>query len=144
MLNSNEQFELDDSFTLSFEHVLRPSVGTGKWTTGHLPGHQASTPLKQFKRYVITIPQDDAQLCAPLASVVARGLHLASNEDHQGRKWIRYTRRRDQAARTLLGEVGIRPQAYGPDELTRLATAPSLRSYRIIVVDANRVYACFA
>ena len=125
MLNSNKQFELDDPFTLSFVHVLRPAVGTGwKWT--YLPGHQASTRLKQFKRCVVTVPQDDTQLCAPWAIVVARGLHLADNDDNQRKKWIRSnqnTHLRDQAARALLGQVGLRPRAYGPDELTLVATA---------------------
>ena len=46
-------------------------------------------------------------------------------------------------AHTLLGDIGLR-RAYGPDELTLLATAPSLHDYRIIVVDANGAYACFA
>ena len=146
MLNSNEQFETDDSFTLSFVHVLRPPVGTG-WKRAYMPGHQASTRLKEFKRYVVTVPQDDAQLCAPRAIVVARGLHIAGKDDNQRKKWTRSnqnTHRRDQAARALQGEVRLRPRAYGPNELTLLATAPSLRGYRIIVVDANRVYACFA
>ena len=30
MLNSNEQFGMDDSFQLAFVHVRRPPVGTGK------------------------------------------------------------------------------------------------------------------
>ena len=145
MLNSNEQFELDDSFTSSFVHVLRPTVGTGKWKKGYLPEHQSSTLLKQFKRCVVTIPRHDADLCAPRAIIVAHGLHLTGNDDNRRKKWIRFNiRRRDQAARALLGEVGLRPRAYSPDELACLATAPSLRGYRIIVVDANRVYACFA
>ena len=30
MLNSNEQFEMDDSFKLSFVHIRRPHCGGGK------------------------------------------------------------------------------------------------------------------
>ena len=37
-------------------------------------------------------------------------------------------------------EVGLGPGAWGPDELTQVATAPSLSEYKIVVLDANRTY----
>ena len=40
-LNSNDQFEMNDSFQLSFVHVHCPPVGTGK-DKKYLPGHQSS------------------------------------------------------------------------------------------------------
>ena len=55
MLNSNEQFELDDSFTLSFVHVRRLPTVTGR-KRPYLPEHQASTRLKHFKKCIVTLP----------------------------------------------------------------------------------------
>ena len=67
--------------------------------------------------------------------------HCSTPRRHATQKWVR---RRDQAARALLGEVGLRLRPYGPDELVRLATVPSLCEYRIIVIDANRVNRVYA
>ena len=116
-----------------------------------------------MKRSCVAMPKDDAQLCVARAIVTARGLHLAGSNHNERQKWSdpkRCVRRRDRAARALLGEVGLRPGPYGPDELTLLATTPSPYDYKvhpfsiytlfsvwsltasffsqIIVVDANR------
>ena len=63
-LNSNKQLEMNDSFNLSFVHVCNAPRGSGKRGT-YLPGHQSSTRLKQFKRSVLRIPEDDDTLCCP-------------------------------------------------------------------------------
>ena len=68
MLNSNEQFEMDDSFNLSVVHVRPPPRGSGK-KRQHVPGHQSKVRLKQMKKSVIVMPRDDAGWCA------ARGIH---------------------------------------------------------------------
>ena len=60
MLNSIEQFEMNDSFQLAFVHVRRAPVGTGR-KKKYLPGHQSSQPFKEMKQSCISIPQDDAQ-----------------------------------------------------------------------------------
>ena len=60
MLNSNEQFEMIDSFQLSFMHVRRPPVGTGR-EKKYLPGHQSSQRFKAMKRSCVAMPQDDVQ-----------------------------------------------------------------------------------
>ena len=73
MLKSNEQFEMNDSFQLSFVHVCRAPVG-------------------QQER--------------------------AGDNRNERRQWTKPRQcvcRRDQAARALLGEVGLRPGPYGPD-----------------------------
>ena len=68
--------------------------------------------------------------------------------NHNGRqKWTyprQCQRRRDRVANVLLNEVRLLPGPTGLKELATLVQAPSLRDYRIIVVDANRQYACFA
>ena len=39
-----------------------------------------------------------------------------------------------------MAEVGLGPGAWGPAELQQVATSPSLSEYKIVVLDANRVY----
>ena len=82
MLNSNEQFEMEDSFTLSFVHVRGAPVGSG-YKRKHLPGHQASTRLKEFKRCVLRVPQDDQTLCCP------RGVHQHRDHPRLRQQWTR-------------------------------------------------------
>ena len=127
LLNSNEQFEIDDTFQLAFVHVRRPPVGMGR--KKYIPGHQSSQRLKEIKPRSVHMPEDDAQLCAMRAIMTALGIHHAGNNRNERRKWTdpkQCVHRRDQAARALLGEVGLRPGPYSPDKLTLLATAPSL------------------
>ena len=146
MLNSNEQFEMDDSFNLSVVHVRPPPRGTGK-KRQHVPGHQSNVRLKQMKKSVIEMPRDDAGWCAARAIVTARGLSLAGQDTHARKQWIdprRCIHRRQQAAEALAREVGLGPGAWGPDELTRVVMAPSLHDYKIVVVDASRAYSLVA
>ena len=79
MLNSNENFEVDDTFNLSFVHVRAGPYGGMK--PPYLPGHQASTRLKVIKKTVISIPQTDENLCSARATVTA----LAKAENYP--KW---------------------------------------------------------
>ena len=71
MLNSNENFQMDDTFHLSFVHVRAGPYGGGK-KRKYLPGHQSSTRLKVVKKTVIAIPQTDEHLCCARAIVTAR------------------------------------------------------------------------
>ena len=146
MLNSNEEFEMDDSFNLSVVHVRPPPRGTGK-KRQHVPGHQSNVRLKQMKKSVIEMPRDDAGWCAARAIVTARGLSLAGHNAHVRKQWIhprRCVHRRQQAAEALAQEVGLGPGAWGPDELTRVAMAPSLIDFKLVVVDASRAYSLVA
>ena len=88
MLILNEQFEMDDSFTLSFVHVRGTPVGSGH-KRKYLPGHQASTRLKEFKRCVLRVPQDDDTLCCPRAIALAQGIHQHRDDPHLRRQWTR-------------------------------------------------------
>ena len=79
--------------------------------------------------------------------VTPRGLSLARHNAHVRKQWIhpqRCVHRRQQAAEALAQEVGLGPGAWGPDELTRVAMAPSLIDYKLIVVDASRAYSLVA
>ena len=146
MLNSNEQFEMYDSFNLSVVHVQPPPRGTGK-KRQHVPGHQSNVRLKQLKKSVIEMPRDDSGWCAARAIVTARRLHLAGKDVHARKQWTdprRCIHRRQKAAETLAQEVGLGPGAWGPDEHTLVSMAPSLYDYKIVVVDASRAYSLTA
>ena len=136
MLNSNENFQMDDTFHLSFVHVCAGPYGGGK-KRKYLPGHQSSTCLKVMKRSVITIPQTDENLCCARALVTAR----AKAENHP--KWRSFQRGLQlQAAIQLHETLGVRPGPCGTDERHQFAL--TLPEYTLVVVDANWAYACFA
>lgn len=61
MLNSNEQFEMDDSFRLSFVHVRSGPQGSGR-KRKMKPGHSNPETFKRIKTSVITIQNED-DLC---------------------------------------------------------------------------------
>ena len=69
-LNSNEQFEMDDSFQLSITQVQHAPQGTGKPRRGK-PGHPTLQALTAKKTSVIRIQNDD-ELCCARALVVAK------------------------------------------------------------------------
>ena len=138
MLNSNENFQMDDTFHLSFVHVGAGPYGGGK-KRKYLPGHQSSTRLKVVKKTVVAIPQTDANLCCARALVTA----WAKAENHP--QWRAFQRGRPlqlQEALELHQRAGVRPGPCGADELHQFARA--LPDYTLVVVDANRAYACFA
>ena len=138
MLNSNENFQMDDTFHMSFVHVRAGAYGGGQ-KCKYLLGHQASTCLKVIKKTVVTIPQTDENLCCARAIVTAR----AKVENHP--QWRAFKRGRQlqlQSAIQLHETSGVRPGPCGADELHQFALA--LPKYTLVVVDANRAYVCFA
>ena len=86
MLNSNENFEMDDSFNLSVVHVRPPPRGTGR-KRSYVPGHQSNVRLKQVKRSVVEMRRDGWGWCAAPAIVTARGLKLAGSDENAREKW---------------------------------------------------------
>ena len=69
-------------------------------------GHQSSQRFKVMKQSCVGMPKDDAQLCAAHAIVTARALHQAGDNSNERKKWTearQCVRRRDRAARALLG-----------------------------------------
>ena len=92
-----------------------------------------------MKYSVVTIPQTDENLCCARAIVTAQ----AKAEDHP--KWRSFKRGlqiQRQSALELHQRAGVRPGPCGADELKQFALA--LPEYTLVVVDANRAYACFA
>ena len=65
-LNSNENFELEDSFQVSITHILQQPRGSGSKRK-----HQAVNAFKKRKHSVIPIQNKD-NLCCARAIVTAR------------------------------------------------------------------------
>ena len=70
VLNSNENFEMDDSFQLSFTQVRAPPQGSGH-KRKMKPGHSHPEMFKQFKQCVVTIKNKD-ELCCIRTIVTAK------------------------------------------------------------------------
>ena len=135
-LNSNEQFEMDDSFQLSITQVHHAPQGTGKPRRGK-PGHPTMAMLTTNKRSVITITNDD-ELCCARALVVAKARvdqHPKHNAIRKGEGPLQRILAWDlhREAKVPLG-----PCSY--DALTQFSQAPSLAGYQILLVDAARSF----
>jgi len=76
MINSNKQFEMDDSFNLSVVHVRPPSWWSGS-RRRYESGHQSNVRPKQVRKNVIANPGDEAQLLLCEGLVMGRGLRMA-------------------------------------------------------------------
>ena len=135
-LNSNEQFEMDDSFQLSITQVHHAPQGTGKLRRGK-PGHPTLQTLTVKKNSVIRIQNKD-ELCCARALVVAK-----AKVDQQSKERA-IQRGKGPLQRTLALElqheanVPLGPCSY--DALTKFRAAPSLANYQIILVDAHRSF----
>ena len=135
-LNSNEQFEMDDSFQVSITQVHHAPQGTGKPRRGK-PGHPTMTMLTTNKRSVIQIRNDD-ELCCARALVVAK----ARVDQHPKQKAIQEGK--GPLQRTLAwdlhreAKVPLGPCNY--DALRAFSQTPSLAGYQIILVDAHRSF----
>lgn len=137
MLNSQEQFEVDDSFNVNVVHVQAPPRGSGK-SKPYLPGYQSCVTLRQMKRSLLTVPQDDQGLCCPGAILTAvLALKPAKWRDRQRLAKSRQLKELDKIVHSLLRETGLAAGAWGPEEHTRVMQAPSLKMYRLAVVDGR-------
>ena len=135
-LNSNEQFEMDDSFQVSITQVHHAPQGTGRPRRGK-PGHPTMDMLTAKKNSVIRIQNRD-ELCCARALVVAK----ARVDQHPKQRAIR--KGEGPLQRTLAWDlqreanVPLGPCSY--DALTSFSQTPSLRGYQILLVDAHRSF----
>ena len=135
-LNSNEQFEMDDSFQLNITQVLHaPRGGTGG-KRQLKPGHHTLDLLKPKKRSIMQIQNTD-DLCCARALVTAK----AKVDRHpKWRSFLRGYKIQSSAATNLHLEAHV---PFGPcryEELTQFSKAPSLIEYQILLVDADRAF----
>ena len=135
-LNSNEQFEMDDTFQVSITQVHHAPQGTGKPRRGK-PGHPTMDMLTKNSKSIIRIQNKD-ELCCARALVVAK----ARVDQHPKLKSIRqgYGPLQRTLAWDLHREANVPLGPCSYDALTAFSQAPSLRGYQILLVDAARSF----
>ncbi|XP_070554343.1 uncharacterized protein [Ptychodera flava] len=126
VLQSYEEFTLDDSVHINFIHVHMP-VGTGKkW--GRRPVNIARR--LRLMRSVIRITNTDELCCA--RAIVTATAHINRNND-PGWDYVRMGRQEQKRrASELITKAGISPGPCGHEELDKLQAV--LPSYRIHVI----------
>ena len=134
--NSNEQFEMDDSFQVSITQVHHAPQGTGRPRRGK-PGHPTMDLLRKNSHSIIRITNND-QLCCARALVTAK-----ARVDHHP-KWHSIRQGKGSLQRELAlrlhDEARVPPGPCGYDALTQFSQAPSLRGYQILLVNAQRSF----
>ena len=135
-LNSNEQFEMDDSFQMSITQVRHAPQGGAGGKRQLRPGHQTLALLKPKKKSIVQIRNTDV-LCCARALVTAK-----AKVDRHPKWWSFRDGKTLQKEHTLLlhheARVPFGPCGY--EELTQFSKAPSLIDYQILLVDADRAY----
>ena len=133
-LNSNEQFEMDDTFQVSITRVRHTPQGSGGSKRKKKPGHRPLSVLKVKKDSVIQIKNED-NLCCARAIVTAKAKldqHPEWNNIRQGRK------KQKELAIKLHRQAGVQPGRCGYEELAKFQE--SLPDYRLILVDADKAF----
>ena len=124
-LNSNEQFEMDDSFQLSITQVQHAPQGTGRPRRGK-PGHPTHQALTRTSKSVIRITNDDP-LCCARALVTAK-----ARVDHHP-KWESIRKGKGPLQRELAlrlhDEARVPPGPCSYDALMAFSKTPSLAGY---------------
>ena len=134
-LNSNEQFEMDDSFQLFITHVHHAPQGTGRPRRGK-SGHPTMDMLTKHSKSIIRINNRD-ELCCARALVTAKAKvdqHPKYHSIRQGRKLQK------EMALLLHHDARIPPGPCCYEALTQFSKAPSLAGYQILLVDADRSF----
>lgn len=136
-LNSNESFEMNDTFQVSITRVWAMERGSG--TRRRLkPGHKKKETFKLIKRTVVRIKNKD-QKCAARAIVVAK----AKLENHPRESTIRQGGRLQTVlAESLHQDAGVPDGPCGYQELKKFQAV--LPGYRVIVIYGGRQYQCVA
>ena len=118
VLNSNEHFEMNDSFQLSFTHVRAPPRGGRKQKLK--PGHSHPQTYKRMKHSILTIQNKD-DLCCARAIVTAK----AKVDQHPNWEGIRKGRTiQTTLALQLHQEVDVPQGPCGYEELNKFSQAP--------------------
>ncbi|XP_078364066.1 uncharacterized protein LOC144648356 [Oculina patagonica] len=135
MLNSNQQFEMDDSFQLSITRARAAPQGRGK-PEQVKAGHQNIQSLRINKRSIIQIKNHD-NLCCARAIVTAK----AKVEQHPQYSSFRHGGKiQERAAQELHEEAGVPLGPCGYEELKAFAQTNSLKDYELLMVDSRLNY----
>ena len=136
-LNSNEQFEMDDSFQLSITHAQKPPQGGAGGKRQLRPGHQTLALLKPKKKSIVQIRNTD-DLCCARALVTAKAKVDQHPQWHSFRKGTGKIQKEQALLLHDKAQVPFGPCGY--EELTQFSQAPPLFDYQILLVDADRAF----
>ena len=135
ILNSNENFAIDDSFHIEVSHIRDSGVGSG--SRGQRPGTQ---PIEQFlrdKKSVVRIQNDD-ELCCARALVTAKAYRDWGSRDPHYEDIIRGGAFQRNMAKTLHRQARVPEGPCGLGELELFQIV--LTEYQIVVVSADHGY----
>ena len=135
ILNSNENFAIDDSFHIEVSHIRDSGVGSG--SRGQRPGTQ---PIEQFlrnKKSVVRIENDD-ELCCARALVTAKAYRDWGSRDSQYQHIIKGKLLQGTLARQLHRRARVPEGPCGLGELNLFQIV--LSDYQIVVVSADHGY----
>ena len=135
ILNSNENFAIDDSFHIEVSHIRDSGVGSG--SRGQRPSTQ---PIEQFlrdKKSVVRIQNDD-ELCCARALVTAKAYRDWGSRDPHYKDIIRGDAFQRNMAKTLHRQARVPEGPCGLGELELFQIV--LTEYQIVVVSADHGY----
>ena len=135
MLNSNEQFRLDDSFSLHISHIRDPGQGAGNQRIRK--GSMALEKLLDLKKSVIKIKNEDELCCArPIVTMKAYcdfgSRHAEYDSLRRGRPI------QERQARDLHRQAGVPEGPCGLPELE--AFQRHLVHHQIVVLSVDHQY----
>ena len=134
-LNSNEQFEMDDSFQLTITQARHASRGSGR-KRQLKPGHHSLKLFKAKKKSVVQIRNAD-DLCCACALVTAKAIV----DRHPKCRYFKDGRTLQKEHALLLHREAYVPSGpCGYEELTQFSKASSLFEYQILLVDADLTF----
>ena len=135
ILNSNEQFRIDDRFHVEVSHIKDSGVGSG--SRGKRPGTQSVEQFLQNKKSVVHIQNLD-ELCCARALVTAKAYRDWGSRDPHYKDIIRGGDFQRDMARQLHRRARVPEGPCGIGELNLFQIA--LAEYQIVVVSADHGY----
>ena len=145
MLNSNESFEVDNTFTMSLVVIRALPQGGGKARKRHAkritPGEASAFSLPDRKQSILKIPRDARNMCCveALWTAYKRATLDGRAFDAQYQLSMRRKRSFQIESAEVQETVGIEfGTTCGPNELRHFAENFEPRGYSIIVIDSTR------
>lgn len=135
ILNSNENFAIDDSFHIEVSHIRDSGVGSG--CRGQRPGTQPIEQFLQSKKSVVRIQNDD-ELCCARALVTAKAYRDWGSRDPHYKEMIRGRAFQRDMAKALHRRARVPEDPCGLGELNLFQIV--LAEYQIVVVSADHGY----
>ncbi|KAL9960272.1 hypothetical protein ACROYT_G033710 [Oculina patagonica] len=135
MLNSNENFTMDDTFNMNISHVRDP--GTGSTSRDIKLGLDPIEKILKEKKAVVQIKNTD-DLCCARALVTAQAYRNFGSQHPRYRGLKKGGQEQTEAARDLHRAAGVPEGPCGLDQITLFQS--HLRDYQIVVVSVQHGY----